>query len=102
MKLQLTKITKQKVEVDVEFPIYREQDLSSEYCLSVRYTRIDENLRAVHIYITGTNEVEIEIEKHYNFDDSSMDYLLGRGAYRSSKKEFESALEQAKGIINSI
>lgn len=103
MKVKVYKTVKTEKEVDVEFPIFREQDTAGDYGpSSVRYTRIDQvgdKLREITVHTTGRKQVEIEINNDYRFDRSGMDYSLGQGEYASSREDFEKAVKQAQELL---
>jgi len=105
MKIKIIEKIEREKEYDVNFPIYRQHDLSSvcDYERScVIYTRIEENLRAVHIELDGINKANIEIESKYVFKGDDINYHLGKEEHESSKEEFEKALKKAKEIITKI
>ena len=100
MKIKLKETIEQDQEFEVEFPIYREHAWP-EFHVTI-YTRIEENLKAVHIEISGEYNVEVTVVEKYRFDGSCMDYHLGRGTYKSSKQDFDKALKKARELIDSI
>lgn len=103
MKIEITETTKRKVEVDVEFPIFRENDLDSV----IIYTRISlldsGKMIEEEVSISRRNvRAEITINRDYRFDSSSTDYLLGRGFYQSSEAEFNEAVATALKLIKEV
>lgn len=100
--VSLTVMKPEKVNVDVDFPIYRKHVFDE----STDYTRITEDLKAVTIHIpdevSGRYKIEIEIEDEYNFDWSDPDYHLGRGKHQSSEHEFQEAWNLAWNVLDSI
>ncbi len=104
-KIELTISQKSKVNVDVEFPIYREH-LVGDYC--VIYTKISEDLSAIHITKNDLrfdgNEYGFEVarESRYHFDGSSQDYHLGKGVYALSREVFNEVLEELKRFVAEI
>lgn len=106
MKIEFTETVKQKKEIDIQFPIYREHDVTGDEGPStIIYTKIEaiqNKLRATEIWIFGHNKAEIEIDDDYKFDGSEPDYLFGRGFYKSLPENFAAALNKAKTLIDSI
>lgn len=95
MKIKVCKKTEEWIDVDIELPIYRENDISGEWDSTVIYTRIDaanDRLREVSITV-GSERAEIEIDSNYKPDSSDADYTLGRGEYASSREAFEKAVQ---------
>lgn len=100
MKMKLTETVKREVEVDVQFPIYREHDVTPDCALTtIYYTRIDADMKSVEILLHGPNKAEIEIGHRKDLGRAEMDYLLGRGAYALTEKRFRKAFEKAKRLI---
>ena len=92
MKIMVSKKLVTKEEIEVVFPIYRQLDFDSGGAI---YTKINENLSAVHVNMSN-NALEIEIDERYSFGDSSgADYHLGLGEYSSSESSFNRAFEKA-------
>jgi hypothetical protein len=104
MIIKLTKMTKEVVEVDVAFPIYREHDVSCDvnWESSIIYTKIDYvngQFKSFSIHLSGSRNVEITVDK-YVFDGSSPDYHLGKGEYASDQESFENALAETKRLLS--
>lgn len=99
IEVELWETERRKVKIEVELPIYRKQDTGGDDYSAVTYTRINEDLSAIHIGKTvrygwsrrGFDELEyeVEFEARYRFDQSGADYHLGLGEYKSSREEFE-------------
>jgi len=103
MKVKINKVTKEQITVDVDLPIYRQQDLDS--CTSYMKVFECENGELVEHDITISHsgaEVEIEIDRNYSFGNSGMDYSLGQGIYKCSEAEFNKAALNAKAILDEI
>lgn len=103
-KVTLTKVTKEEIEVEVEFPIYRKHDVSGDDYNSVIYQRIDGH-REVSIHKTeryrSSGEVEwrIEIEDGHSVRGENVDYALGRGEYASSAEAFNKVLAELRQFL---
>lgn len=97
MKRTITIIrrTEEKIERDIELPIYRKYDLEDH----IIYSRINEDLSAVDITDRG-NEMRIEWIPKYRFDGSPENYHLGQGAYESSREEFEATLNKLRAFVD--
>src|ERR1051326_2137840 len=85
--IKLIKTTKETIEGEVEFPIYREHDVGGDNNDAVIYTRIDPekqvSVNKVTRYGAGS-EIEWEIEvKRARLDGQPMDYVLGGESRRS-------------------
>jgi RNA polymerase subunit RPABC4/transcription elongation factor Spt4 len=103
MKIKVCKKTEEWIDVDIELPIYRENDISGEWDSTVIYTRIDaanDRLREVSITV-GSERAEIEIDSNYKLD-SDADYTLGRGEYASSREAFEKAVQYLEAMLGRI
>lgn len=103
MKIKISKDVIRRKDVDIDFPIYR------KYCHdhddSIEYIKV-ENMEKeinIHIYDDG-KKVELEISEpyFYVYDDKPEDYLLGKGIFASSEKEFNEAIEIMNKLIASI
>lgn len=101
--VKLTKVTKEQIEVEVEFPIYREHDVGGDDYDSIIYTRIDAN-REISIHKTerygGRKQTEwqIEIEDGFNLS-GEVDYALGRGEYKSNADAFNKVLQELRSVV---
>lgn len=90
---------------EVEFPIYREDDVSGELDSTIIYQRVDfvdgkmreTSVRVVRQYSFRQEiEYEISLAQNYHFDErSDVDFTLGRGVYASSEKVFNEKLAEA-------
>lgn len=103
-QIELTYTTKEKRLVEVEFPIYRAHRFYPDYGPnSTIYTRIDEDLSAIHIdvYEDGL-KAEIEIEEDFSFDNNDTDYNLGLGEYASNEAEFRAALDTVRALEHRV
>jgi len=106
MKIKIIKIIKAEEEVDIEFPIYREHDVSQDgHPSNIIFSKIEFNddtkkMICQNIRISDhNNEIEMEVDMNYHFDGSGSDYLLGTGMYESTEKDFNEALTKAKNLI---
>lgn len=106
-QMTLLKKTTEEVKVNVTFPIFRKHDVSGDTDDTVILTRIDLDLSAVHLtrkesHIRNTMEYEIEFEKEYRFDESAMNYHLGRGKHVCTSDEFYYLLGEIKDRLSAI
>ena len=95
MKITIEENVKTKKEVEVQFPIYRKHWLDN----STIYTKVESEKKQVniHLYDSGSKaELEMEVPSFWG----SKDYLLGKGEYKSSKEEFDSAVTKLKELSN--
>lgn len=101
MKMRLTETTLREVDVEVEFPIYREHDVSCDSGPTmVFYTRIDADMWQVDVFLRGEDEAEISVTKlSRGLGTGDMDYLLGRGINALTEKQFMAAFERAKKLM---
>jgi len=103
MKVKVSK-PREYEEIDVEFPVYRAHHVD-DYG-TVVHTRILEDLTYVELWVKHRNgqepEYEFEVGTHYQFDGSSVDYLLGRGEYSSSAGQFNKALAGLRKSVNNV
>lgn len=105
MKIKIKKgtVNYTEEEYDVNFPIYRE-----DCCFNhTKLTRIDKDLIAVSITRgesedEGITEFNLEFERDYKFEDGQIDFMLGRGIYKSSEEEFYKIIDQARSHIDTI
>lgn len=98
-KLTLTIKEPKTVEVEVDFPIYRQHDTDH----TETFSRIDEDRRSWHITRRHyDNGWEFEVESPYHFDSSDPDFHLGRGMYASSEGQFYAALRKLKAAIEDV
>lgn len=104
LKLNVTKVD--KVEVEVEFPIYSKNENSGEYSHCVIYNRLDENGLLVTCIVTkeyGDNEVAYEVKlKPRVALCSASDSELGKGEYACTVEEFNKALSEAIEFTNTL
>lgn len=103
--VKLTKVTKEEVEVEIEFPIYREHDVSGDSYSAVIYTRIEDG-REVSIHKNerrgGVVEWQVEIEPFNTFSGEDFDYALGKGEYTSSEKDFNNVLAELRKFVGEL
>ncbi len=95
MKITIEQTVKNKVEVDVNFPIYRKHWLDN----STVYMKVESLDRQVNIHLyDDESKVELEIDKPSFW--GSRDYLLGEGEHKSNKDEFDDAVNKLKALAN--
>lgn len=95
MKITIEQTVKNKIEVDVNFPIYRKHWLDN----STIYMKVESIDRQINIHLyDDENKVELEIDKPSFW--GSRDYLLGEGEHKSNKYEFNKAVNQLKALAN--
>ena len=102
MKIQINEVTRKKVEVEVDLPLYRQHE--SDCGSIVTYTKVEQtsgNLVA-HSVTVSNFDVSLETKRNYRFDGSSADYLLGKGLYESSEAAFNQAVEAVKQQLAEI
>lgn len=98
MQIQVEELTRKKVMVEVEFPIYRRHDMDGDGWSTSLFTRVNADLSWVEVEVKS-NEIEIEVGKNYQFGGGTSDYALGRGEYRCTAEEFEEALQDAEVLF---
>ena len=99
-------------EVEVDFPIYRKQDMELDDCECVRYTRTqlspngktfeEFSIKEV-INSGGLIEYEIEAKGRYStapHPQSDPDYILGKGRYACSRKEFGDVVARMLKVVH--
>lgn len=87
-----------KVEVDVNFPIYREYYLPSyDGTILQKVESLDRQVN-IYLYDDDLSHVALKIDKPSFRGD--MDYLLGEGVYKLDKEEFEDAVTKVKALAN--
>jgi hypothetical protein len=95
MKITIEQTVKNKIEVDINFPIYRKHWLDN----STIYMKVESIDRQVNIHLyDDENKVELEIDKPSFW--GSRDYLLGEGEHKSNKDEFNRAVNKLKALAN--
>lgn len=97
MKITIEESIRVKKEVEVEFPIYREQWFDS----STIYTKVESEEKevSIHLYENKTKaELEIETPRFWG----SKNYLLGEGEHKSSKEAFQKSVIELNKIISEI
>jgi len=103
IEVELIVTTREKKIVIIELPIYKH--ITSDY--STIYTRINEDLSAVHIHKSmrpwdNGYGFEIWFEDRHIFDGSAEDYRLGKGIYSLSEGEFLEVLAELKRSIETM
>ena len=97
------------IEIDVEFPIYREHDLMSDHhdeC--VHYNRWEGPGEAEFeiletIEFNGDTSYEIGTVRSENLHpNNGEDYMTGKGKYASSKERFYAAVARARAALDAI
>lgn len=101
MKLKLAQTRTEEIEVDVEFPIYRQHYVGGDGYSSTIFTRIDEDGTFYEID-QRQDGYEIEIGKRSFDPRSGLDYSLGRGEYACTPEEFEAARAAAVAYLARI
>lgn len=103
--LELTVTRKEKVTIDVEFPIYVKYGDSCVLSSRDNYRRLDENGTQTTIEIIerydGGKEYEIS-SKPRIIIDSADDYSLGKGEYACTSEEFNKVLQEALEFVQSL
>jgi hypothetical protein len=105
MKIKLKTKIEKEIEVDVEFPIYVKHDAGGDGYDSMYYTKRlseEEHISLHKSYGYGSKEVTYQLELSDRKVNSTADYFLGTGEFKSSKKEFEEILKEFKEKLNSI
>ena len=98
--MKIERIEKKEVEVNVEFPIYRQQDVSGDMYECIVYTKILNESKQIKItrYRGFYNNWDIEVSTPI-FRNASEDYLLGKGIYSLSEEEFNSVVDEFKEFV---
>lgn len=104
MPIKLSKLVRQGVEVEVDFPLYFVRDLMFDDSFSVIYGMIEESGKCTTVcvcksYLNGDESYEIESTKRSL--SSYAAYPTGE-AYKSNVDEFRQALGQALAFIQAI
>lgn len=97
MIIKIQESVKIEKEINVEFPIYRKHWLEN----STIYMKIESEEKEISIHIYDdkqTIELEIETPSFWGTED----YLLGKGEHKSSKEEFEKAVNSLKKLTDTI
>lgn len=97
---------------EVEFPIYREHDVSGELDTAIVYMRVDfvgGKMRETSVKVSKQHafrqEVtyEIHVDPNYHFDQrGETDFMLGRGSYASGAKAFDEAMAEAIAFAQEV
>lgn len=110
MKEQITFQEHREVtrEIDVTYPFYREHDCGGDNYSAVYYYKIVSRHKSYCIertYSFGSDDVEYKLEIR-NGDvfsyDSDLDYILGKGVYSLTEKEFNEILNEFKKHLNRV
>lgn len=106
MKLNVSVTHKTVEEMDVEFPVYRKHDASDErrYIVYSRLDLISANslgcrLVKIHRITQSGDGFEAEVSSMIFEANDSADYLLGRGEYASSQKEFDEVVAESRAFL---
>lgn len=95
------KLQRTKVDVEIEFPIYRRHELDIDGVDAVILWKIEEDGRCVKVsknYDYGTRKTTFEIraaQDHFIQLDTDPDYQLGLERFAGSAEEFDQALAEA-------
>lgn len=91
-------------EVDINYPFYTERDYGGDNYSSIYYYKVVSRYKAYVIeksYVFGSDDVEFKftIVNRDMLQGDNVDFMLGKGLYKSSKKEFDSVLNELKKHI---
>lgn len=105
MKMKVTLGVTIQEDFDVEFPLFRELDFTSDDGPgSIMYSRIDLHngrMKFTSISYRGDSAASIDIDEDYVFPAyPEVDHLLGLGKYSSSELRFNEAAKKAKDIFS--
>ena len=106
-QLELTVTREEKVTIEVEFPIYTQNEDIDDYGGSTyRFTRLEANGRYVSVVHRerprlNEEEYEITVEKGVKVR-SGHDAELGKGSYACTKEEFDKFFAKAIESIQSL
>jgi hypothetical protein len=104
MKIKIKETTYQDKEVNVEFPYYRQHDVSGDNYESIYYTKIIDEKTKISLNCSsrhGEKSWEMEIDRSNVFSDSNnSNYILGRGEYKLSEEEFNAKVKEFKEFVN--
>lgn len=97
MLIKIKEQVKIEREVNVEFPIYRKHCLDN----STIYMKIESDKKEISIHVyDDEKKIELEIETPSFWGNE--DYLLGKGEHKSTKDEFENAVNSLKKLTDKI
>lgn len=97
MIIKIQESVKVEKEVNVEFPIYRKHWLEN----STIFMKLESDKKEISIHVYDDEqkiELEIEVPSFWGTED----YLLGKGEHKSSKEDFEKALNCLKELTATI
>jgi hypothetical protein len=100
MKFKFKAARTEEIEVDIDFPVYRRQDIDYDSGSSVIISRIEADGTEYSVQ-RDRNEFELKIHKYAPFTEmrlgqgSDPDYTFGRGQYKSDADEFDQAVISA-------
>lgn len=97
--LRVWEVSRKKIPIDVEFPVYRKHDLLLDEGNSIIYFRWDDDETEWKVQLAERGgEVTWEIGKskrYFNSNSDYADYVLGRGEFACTADEFNAAVSQA-------
>lgn len=100
MRKLITVTEKKVLDIDIKFPIYRKHDVSGDTYSCVYYTKVFNEKKQISISEhRGGNCKTYEIELSTPSFSDSEDYVFGKGFYKSSKEEFDNAVNRFKAFI---
>lgn len=108
-QITVTVRREEKQIVNIEFPIYRKNDINDGSSTWTTIRRIDANEKFVsvakHERISWLNSSEISYELEFgrlDLANESADYILGNSATISSADEFNAMLSEMKKVIDKL
>lgn len=101
IKVKITKVVEEK-EIEVNFPVYRQQDVGGDTGFCVIYSKLFGNGVLLSITEsgshTGADRYDIELE-HVDIKklipEEDIDYIFGLNKYACDEKEFRTAFHRA-------
>lgn len=107
IKINIKKITTEDKIFNVEFPLYRKDDVSSDDYEAIYYIKVISENKSYIICKTDfyntdvgniTYEFEIDISPQFN-NDKNIDYTLGRQRYKCDANEFMTIADEMQTNI---
>lgn len=95
-RVKIIEKTETPAEVEVEFPVFSRHDIDGDGWSTVIYARLDADGTRLSVKIDGGGDIELETQTcTLRSPLREPDYILGRGEYKSSAREFYSAVDRA-------
>ena len=104
MKIEIAKKVVEEVDVEITFPLYRKHDIMEDTYEVIYYSKINKNetleISRTERFGSSRLEFSVTIERTSFHGSHDIDYVLGRGEYACSEKEFNEALEECHSLLD--